>query len=532
MGYFALLLSVNILSYAMVPMTTLKTTSLRNDTDLLHRLSGLANVIRLLAFLMATLLLVTGVALSLYPYLTLIGGAAILTYALLGQVTANAFKQRSQHGDKAHRCVMVIDALVIGCGAALLQFALVPTLTLIIIVHVNAMIHGGFRLWLLNMLAFLAGAAGIALLLDVPIMTLQAEPTLLVVISLLSLSVFLGAMAVFANTQTRYLKHTYAALVLEQQQSVALSKKMAKYLPPQMWGSLFSGKRDAKLETRRKRLTVFFSDIKDFSAISEQLPLPLLTELLNTYLTEMTRIAMRHGGTIDKFIGDAIMIFFGDPHSHGSQEDAQRCVAMALEMQHQMAVLRHRWQRQGIKQPIHIRIGINSGHVTVGNFGTDTRMDYTILGTDVNLASRLESACPPDNILISTNTYELVKPRIQCRNAGEVRVKGFERPIPTYVVQFVKAESGAKQRYISATGNGFNVHLDTKRMHRSDKPLLLEQLRLLAAALKNGKTMQVDMDVEGIYVVADSVQIEQREQIAEWLEKISTNIEMRNLHVD
>ena len=148
-----------------------------------------------------------------------------------------------------------------------------------------------------------------------------------------------------------------------------------------------------------------------------------LVTWLNSYLNEMADVALRYNGTLDKFIGDAVMIFFGDPNSNGPQIDALKCVLMALEMKDRSELLN-----------TNIRMGIHTGHCTVGNFGSEDRMDYTIIGGDVNLASRLETNAEPGRIQISDTTYELVKDYIECEPRGTVQVKGIERKIMTYWV--------------------------------------------------------------------------------------------------
>jgi PAS domain S-box-containing protein len=149
-----------------------------------------------------------------------------------------------------------------------------------------------------------------------------------------------------------------------------LSKKLARYLSPQIYDSVFSGHTDAKLASQRKKLTVFFSDIAGFTETSERMAPEDLTNLLNHYLTEMSRIALQHGATIDKFVGDAIVIFFGDPETLGVKEDALACVGMAVAMRDRMAELQLIWKTAGIERPLQCRIGINTGYCTVGNFGS------------------------------------------------------------------------------------------------------------------------------------------------------------------
>ncbi len=154
-----------------------------------------------------------------------------------------------------------------------------------------------------------------------------------------------------------------------------ISAKLARYLSPQIYASIFSGKRDVTIATERKKLTIFFSDIKDFTATTDRLQPEELAALLNEYLTEMSAIALKWGGTIDKFIGDAMVVFFGDPETKGVAEDAGAAVRMAVEMQSRLAELNVLWRSRGIEIPFRARMGINTGFVNVGNFGSIDRMD-------------------------------------------------------------------------------------------------------------------------------------------------------------
>ena len=154
-----------------------------------------------------------------------------------------------------------------------------------------------------------------------------------------------------------------------------ISSKISHYLAPQIYKSIFSGQKDVTIHTERKRLTIFFSDIKDFTATTERLQPEQITQLLNEYFTEMSKIALAHGGTIDKFIGDAMLIFFGDPETRGDAEDAKACLRMAVEMQQRIAGLNAKWRNAGIEYPFRVRMGINTGFCNVGNFGSNDRMD-------------------------------------------------------------------------------------------------------------------------------------------------------------
>ncbi len=230
------------------------------------------------------------------------------------------------------------------------------------------------------------------------------------------------------------LQKANAELAEKSEMLEGLSAKLAKYLSRQVYDSIFSGRTDVKVESYRKKLTVFFSDIQGFTELTDRMEAEALSQLLNGYLSDMAEIAEAHGGTVDKFIGDGIMIFFGDPDSLGEQGDALACVRMALSMRDRIDQLKDEWQRQAGSLKLHVRVGINTGWCTVGNFGSENRLDYTIVGKEVNTASRLESAAKADQIHISHDTYELVKSDIHCEPVGEVKVKGLAYPIKTYEV--------------------------------------------------------------------------------------------------
>jgi class 3 adenylate cyclase len=200
----------------------------------------------------------------------------------------------------------------------------------------------------------------------------------------------------------------------------ALSLKISRYISPQVYKSIFSGQKDVTIHTERKKLTIFFSDIQNFTATTERLQPEQITQLLNEYFTEMSAIAHEHGGTIDKFIGDAMPIFFGDPETKGDRADAQACVRMAWRMQRRLLELNAKWRSAGIEHPFKARMGINSGYCNVGNFGSSDRIDYTIIGAEANLAARLQSIAEPGGIVVSYETFALagdVLADIHCRRS-------------------------------------------------------------------------------------------------------------------
>mgnify|MGYP001377541857 FL=1 len=214
-----------------------------------------------------------------------------------------------------------------------------------------------------------------------------------------------------------------------------ISQQLSKYLSPQIYQSIFSGKQHVHIESKRKKLTIFFSDLAGFTSISDSLESEEVTDMLNYYLTEMSKIALEYGGTIDKYVGDAILIFFGDPETEGVKKDALNCVKMAIAMQKKMQELEGQWAENfALKQPLKIRIGINTGYCTVGNFGSENRLDYTVIGGQVNLASRLESIARPGEISISFDTYSQVSDEINCVEVETVHVKGIRDEIRVFEV--------------------------------------------------------------------------------------------------
>ena len=238
-----------------------------------------------------------------------------------------------------------------------------------------------------------------------------------------------------------------------------LSAKLARYLSPQIYEQIFSGNQDADVTSQRKKLTVFFSDIVGFTDITEHLESEELTSLINFYLNEMSTIALKYGGTIDKYIGDAILIFFGDPETKGYAEDATNCLKMAIEMQQKMQELTNVWGKNfGLKTALSIRIGINTGFCTVGNFGSENRLDYTVIGSPVNLASRLESSAQPNKIIVSEETYLLVRDLFELEEVGEIKLKGISRPVKYFEV--ISEQTEDENQLIVDSGN-LKIELNT-----------------------------------------------------------------------
>lgn len=264
----------------------------------------------------------------------------------------------------------------------------------------------------------------------------------------------------------------------------SLSSKLSKYLSPQLYDSIFYGEQDVKLESKRKKLTVFFSDIVGFTEISDRLESEELTHSLNYYLNEMTNIALLYGATIDKYIGDAIMVFFGDPQSDGIKNDAISCVKMALAMRRRLEDLRSNRDHASVYKSFDIRMGVSTGYCTVGNFGSEDRMDYTIIGRAVNVASRLESRADKNEILISDETYELIRDEIACQKGLEMELKGVSQKMQTYKVLDLKENLDSSGKVYSKDSDSYKVYVDTKKLKSEERAELESYIKHLLQVIK------------------------------------------------
>jgi adenylate cyclase len=266
-----------------------------------------------------------------------------------------------------------------------------------------------------------------------------------------------------------------------------LSMKISRYISPQIYKSIFSGQKDVTIHTERKKLTIFFSDIQNFTATTERLQPELITELLNEYFTEMSVIAHQNGGTIDKFIGDAMLIFFGDPETKGDRSDAEACVRMAWRMQRRLVELNAKWRASGVEQPFKARMGINSGYCNVGNFGSADRMDYTIIGAEANLAARLQSIAEPGGIVISYETFALVSDIITAHPLTSISMKGISREVIPYSVDNLLSKSTERSHVVVERMTGMDFYLDPTIVEEKDAVRIRSILNEALAAIDNRK---------------------------------------------
>jgi len=274
----------------------------------------------------------------------------------------------------------------------------------------------------------------------------------------------------------RELNEQKALLSEKNQMLETLSGKLSKYLSPQVYSSIFVGAQNVEIASKRKKLTVLFSDIVGFTETTGNLEAEELSTVLNRYLTEMSKIALEYGATIDKYIGDAMVLFFGDPETKGTKEDAKACVKMAIAMQRRMQELEQRWRDRGLERPFQIRIGINTGFCTVGNFGSEDRMDYTIIGTGVNLAARLEASAEPGGILIAHETYSLAKDIVMAEEQPPLMVKGFDKPVHCYKVVGIYDDLIEKGAVIQKEQDGVRILVDMTKRDKSGAIRVLEEV--------------------------------------------------------
>ena len=255
----------------------------------------------------------------------------------------------------------------------------------------------------------------------------------------------------------------------------SLAKRLAKYLSPQIYDSIFAQEEGEIHQGHvRKNLTIFFSDIVQFTDLSDMLEPERLATVINSYLSEMTSIALECGGTIDKFIGDAVLVFFGDPETQGEAEDALHCAEMALRMLERVSELQSYWRSKGVPKDLMVRVGIATGFCTVGNFGSDQRLDYTVLGSPVNLAARLQTMAEPGSILLDQNTAALLEGVAEIEVKGEVVPRGFARPVNYFELkQLASSKRHELEHKISHVGR----HVEVKVIDSSDIKAAIEELR-------------------------------------------------------
>jgi len=219
------------------------------------------------------------------------------------------------------------------------------------------------------------------------------------------------------------------AKVRDQLEAILRSRRLTKYFPRKMVDAILGASGDVALSSERRLITIFFTDLQGFSALSESVEPERLTALINGYLGEMASIIEAQGGTLARFMGDGILGFFGTPDPMSAQEQALRAVGMGVAMQHSMRDLKEGWAKEGIGRGLALRIGIHQDFVTVGNFGSPDLMEYTAIGRGINLAKRLETACAPGHLLVSEAVQGPASQKYDFSEPEERAFKGFSHPV-------------------------------------------------------------------------------------------------------
>jgi class 3 adenylate cyclase len=214
----------------------------------------------------------------------------------------------------------------------------------------------------------------------------------------------------------------------EQLTQLRRTERLRRYVSPQVADAILQGDAPVEFSSDRRNLTILYCDIRGFTEMSERMEPEELVDALNEYFSAMTDLVFSNGGTLDKYLGDGILAFFGDPIPF--EDHAERAVATAFEMLSEVEKLRGTWMRS--EEELSIGVGISTGYVTVGNIGSTTRTDYTVIGNHVNVAARLADAAMPGQILASERTAASIQDQVDWHPVEDLVMKGVKRPIKVF----------------------------------------------------------------------------------------------------
>jgi class 3 adenylate cyclase len=221
--------------------------------------------------------------------------------------------------------------------------------------------------------------------------------------------------------------------IVRQQNQLEVSQRLLrKYAPAAVAERIESGDAQSVGHPQRSRVTAMSSDVAGFTALADQIDPESLSQIINEYMATMSDVVESQGGVVTEFAGDGLMAIFGAPEQLEPEEQVRRALSAANAMHARLADLNKTWFRLGIEQPLRVRIGINTGMLSVGTFGSDGRATYTAIGLQMNVAARIQAQCEPGGILLSSASWHLVKDEVVCDPLGEVTVKGVHFPISIY----------------------------------------------------------------------------------------------------
>jgi adenylate cyclase len=383
--------------------------------------------------------------------------------------------------------VVFIDAVCTGVAISFLQYALTPSLIFIMMLVFRLVEFRNLFFLVINLFVCILTAYISSDLLDINIHqllilndSLPQSSGLVQITSIVGFTLYISMSLNFAERQVDILQQNLLEVEDKGNRYIKMANKLACYVPSQVWQAIANNSLETRLDNKRKKLTIFFSDIEGFTELSETLSPDDLANLLNTYYDKMSIIAKKYGGTIDKFVGDALVIFFGDPITKGAHLDALSCVDMAVAMQIEMKRLRLKYHDVEFGS-LHVRMGITTGYCHVGNFGSPSRMSYTIIGREANIAARLQAAANPDEILINEETFNQIKTQVQCIERGDIRLRGIAEPVKTWLVKGRFENVPAHQkRWSEYEFDGFNLQLDLDLVKSYDKEKITRTLKQVA----------------------------------------------------
>ncbi|MBT4160768.1 MAG: hypothetical protein HOE54_05625 [Gammaproteobacteria bacterium] len=379
---------------------------------------------RILAWMMAAVILLVA---SQYAgsVACLVGAAICFVYPYLVQLLL----QRVSASTDIIRRSLVVDALLTGLVVGMVGYSPTACIVLVTMLTVSIVIVAGPVALAIGTPLCFGGAwlTGRYYLTD-GVRDLD-------LVSFACLLVYSGYIAWLVYRETSRLNTEHRREFSLRHELEQAKERLRPFIAPQLdrW--------ESTPQVRRKRLTVFFSDIEGFTHLMDTVDETAVARWLNAYLEAMTKIAGIYGGTVDKFLGDGMMIFFGDPDSDGPVADAYACVSMAVDMRDKLRQMSTTWETG---RTIHIRIGIHTGYCLVGSFGCVERMDYTALGSAVNQASRIEGVAGRDEIVISESTFRLLRPWIRVKSLGKVALKGLSAPVDLHRVEELTCHGNGK----------------------------------------------------------------------------------------
>jgi len=277
--------------------------------------------------------------------------------------------------------------------------------------------------------------------------SLKFKPTTSLLLFVIFIFVYLG-ISVFVFKNFNYVFPVYNPLIgsfgiflaitttrvlAEEREKRRIRGIFSRYVSDRVVEVILKDPSKISLGGERRRITIFFSDIREFTSFSENISPEDVVKILNEYLSRMTDIIFEFQGTLDKFIGDAIMALWGAPYYF--EDHAERAIRASIKMQKEIRNLMEKWKKEGFVLK-GVGMGINTGDVVVGNLGSEKFVDYTAIGDDVNLAARLEEIASPGQILVSEATFKLCKDKFDFRKIGGVKVKGKEKEVIVYEVRY------------------------------------------------------------------------------------------------